>query len=55
MGYSSPKKQLDLKEFLNTPGTPNRFRNRWARTATPPVKDPETEKPEAEVAEPEKD
>lgn len=38
MGYSTPKKQLDLKEFLAKPGKPPKPRNAWKRTAMPPSK-----------------
>lgn len=30
MGYSTPKKQLDLKEFLSQPATKRPFRNGMA-------------------------
>lgn len=32
MGYSSPKKQLDLNDFLSRPGNPRTVRNSWKRT-----------------------
>ncbi len=50
MGYSTPKKQLDLNEFLNKPGKPQRPRNNWKRTALPPSKTAPEEKPVTEVA-----
>lgn len=42
MGYSSPKKQLDLKEFLSQPGTPPRNRNFWKRAASRPLDNAKT-------------
>ena len=50
MGYSSPKKQLDLKEFLKKPGKPRPSRNSWKRTAMPPSKTASPDKPEAKVS-----
>jgi len=35
MGYSSPKKQLDLKDFLSKPGVPRKAQGYWKRTAAP--------------------
>lgn len=48
MGYSSPKKQLDLKDFLNKPSTGGMKRNRWVRTA--PQKPVAPEKIDAKAA-----
>lgn len=41
MGYSTPKKQLDLKEFLSTPGKKNMRRpfGYRSRQETPEVED----------------
>jgi hypothetical protein len=50
MGYSSPKKQLDLKEFLSKPGKPRPSRYNWKRAAMPPSKAASTEKPVEKVA-----
>lgn len=50
MGYSSPKKQLDLKEFLSKPGKPRHPRYNWTRTAMPPSKTASADKPVAKVA-----
>lgn len=33
MGYSTPKKQLDLNDFLSEPAKPRRPRNNWTRGA----------------------
>lgn len=49
MGYSSPKKQLDLKEFLSKPGNPRNVRYNWKRAAMPPSKTASA-KPVAKVA-----
>ena len=64
MGYSTPKKQLDLKDFLSQPGKKNTrrtfgYRNPRETTDTPaetPAVEPETAEPETaepETAEPE--
>jgi hypothetical protein len=50
MGYSSPKKQLDLKDFLSQPAAPGKYRNRWTRTAATPPKSPAPEKPATDMA-----
>jgi hypothetical protein len=50
MGYSTPKKQLDLREFLSQPGKPRHTRNNWKRTAMPPLKKTPAAKPVAKVA-----
>lgn len=50
MGYSSPKKQLDLKDFLSQPAAPGKYRSRWTRSApTPPAKTV-TEEPATDLA-----
>jgi len=35
MGYSNPKKQLDLKDFLSKPGAKRIVRNRWTSNSKP--------------------
>ena len=40
MGYSSPKKQLDLKEFLSKPSKRKEPPKKWKRIATPTTKGP---------------
>ena len=50
MGYSTPKKQLDLKEFLSKPGKPPNLRANWKRAAMPPTKTVPADKPVAKVA-----
>lgn len=40
MGYSSPKKQLDLKEFLSKPSKQKKPPKKWKRTAMPATKGP---------------
>ena len=49
MGYSPPKKQLDLKEFLDKPDKPRFSQKNWSRTATPPAKTASPDKPAASV------
>ncbi|QQA45067.1 hypothetical protein [Pelagovum pacificum] len=42
MGYSTPKKQLDLKEFLSQPAKKRRdggYARPWGRTKPVPVRD----------------
>jgi hypothetical protein len=46
MGYSSPKKQLDLKDFLSKPGKPRPSRANWNRAAAPVTKKTPAAKPE---------
>lgn len=48
MGYSTPKKQLNLKEFLSQPAPVTKYRNNWRRTAFPPSKASETQETVAE-------
>lgn len=48
MGYSTPKKQLDLKDFLSQPGKKNTrrtfgYRNPSAETQTPAPEATETD------------
>jgi hypothetical protein len=49
MGYSPPKKQLDLKEFLSKLGKPQRTRSSWTRTTMLPSKTASSSKPVAKV------
>ncbi len=49
MGYSSPKKQLDLKDFLSKPGKAGPSRRNWNRAAMPPAKTTPASKPEVKA------
>lgn len=44
MGYSSPKKQLDLKEFLAQPGPKTKSRSKWKFSGKPGSNVPESDK-----------
>jgi hypothetical protein len=48
MGYSTPKKPFDLKEFLNEKTTPrrNRWQYRTAAAARKPATEPDVKAPE---------
>ena len=50
MGYFSPKKQLDLKDFLSQPAAPGKYRSRWTRTAAIPPKSAAPEEPATDLA-----
>ncbi len=44
MGYSSPKKQLDLKVFLAKPGPKTKSRSKWKFSGKPGSNVPDTQK-----------
>ena len=44
MGYSSPKKQLDLKEFLAKPGPKTKSRSKWKYSGKPGSNVPDAQK-----------
>lgn len=50
MGYSSPKKPFDLKEFLSKPGVARKRRNPWLRTAPSSVGKAESAESKADPA-----
>ena len=50
MGYSSPKKKLDLNEFLSKPGKPRPKRYNWKQTAPQPSKTASPDKPVEKIA-----